>query len=70
MKWAIVARMRGKKESSEFYRLALKLMFDTCQRDHPNFKVGESLKGIIVDWSDTKAKGLRQVVGEDTAEGL
>ena len=68
MKWAIVARMRRNKESSEFYRLAFKLMFDTCQRDHSNFKVGESLKGIIVDWSDTEAKGLREVVGEDTAE--
>ena len=68
MKWAIVARMRGNKEPSEFYRLAFKLMFDTCQRDHPNFKVGESLKGIIVDWSNTKAKGLREVVGEDTVE--
>jgi len=68
MKWAIVARMRGNKESSEFYRLAFKLMFDTCKRDHPNFKVGDSLKGIIVDWSDTEAKGLREVVGEDVAE--
>ena len=67
MKWAAVARMRGNKESSELYRLAFKLMFETCHKDR-NFKVGESLKGIIVDWSDTEAKGLREVIGEDTAD--
>ena len=68
MKWAVVARMRGNKESSEFYRLAFKLMFETCHKEHRNFKVGESLKGIIVDWSDTEAKGLREVIGEDTTD--
>ena len=66
MKWAVVACMRGNKESSEFYRLAFKLMFDTCYKEHPKFKVGESLKGIIVDWSDMEAKGLREVIGENT----
>ena len=25
---------------------------------HPNFKVGETLKGVIMDWSDAVAKGL------------
>jgi len=60
MKWADVAHMRGNKESSKFHHLAFKLMFDTC---HHHFKVGESLKGIIVDWSDTESKGLREVIG-------
>jgi len=68
MKWAVVARMRGNKESSKFYHLAFKLMFDTCHQEHSHFKVGESLKGIIVDWSDTESKGLREVIGEETAE--
>ena len=68
MKWAVVARMRGNKESSEFYRLAFKLMFDTCYKEHPKFKVGESLKGIIVDWSDTEAKGLCEVIDGDTTD--
>ena len=68
MKWAVVTHMRGNKESPEFYQLAFKLMFDTCHKEHSNFKVGESLKGIIVDWSDTEAKGLREVIGEDTTE--
>ena len=43
-------------------------MFETCHKEHRNFKVGESLKGIIVDWSDTEAKGLREVIGEDAAD--
>ena len=68
MKWAIVARMRGNKESSEFYQLAFKLMFETCHQEHPNFKVGESLKGIIIDWSNTEAKELCEVIGKDTTE--
>ena len=29
-----------------------------------------NLKGIIVDWSDTETKGLRQAIGEDTADRL
>ena len=68
MKWAIVAHMRGNKESSEFYQLAFKLIFETCHQEHPNFKVGESLKGIIIDWSDTEAKELCEVIGKDTTE--
>ena len=68
MKWAVVTRMKGNKESSEFYQLAFKLMLETCQKEYPDFKVGESLKGIIFDWSDTEAKGLHDVIGEDTTE--
>ena len=68
IKWAVVACMRGNKESSELYCLVFKLMFDTCQQEHSHFKVGETLKGIIVDWSDTESKGLREVIGEETAE--
>ena len=56
MKWAVVALMRGNKMSSDFYRLAFKLMFERCHQGHPNFKFDESLKGIIVDWSNTEAR--------------
>jgi len=49
MKWPVVACMRGNKESSKFYHLAFKLTFDTCHQKHSHFKVGESLKRIIVD---------------------
>ena len=68
MKWAVVARMRGNKEDSGFYKKAFELMFHTCQSYHSNFKVGESLKGIIIDWSDTEAKGLHELLGDNVAD--
>ena len=58
MKWAVVARMRANKESAQFYKIAFTTMFHTCHDKHPNFKVGETLKGVITDWSDAQAKGL------------
>ena len=66
MEWAVVVHMRGNKASTEFYQLAFKLMFKTCYKEHQSFKVGTSLKGIIFNWSDTEAKELCEVIGEDT----
>ena len=63
MKWAVVARMRSNKEDAEFYKTAFNLMFQTCHKDYPQFKA-ENLKGIIVDWSDTETRGLREAIGE------
>ena len=45
-------------------------MFQTCHNDFPQFKKESSLKGIIVDWSDTETKGLREAVGEELADHL
>ena len=53
---------------SGFYKKAFEFMFHTCQSYHSNFKVGESLKGIIIDWSDTEAKGLRELLGDNVAD--
>ena len=30
--------------------------------------LGEGLKGIIINWSDTEAKGLRELLGENVAD--
>ena len=30
--------------------------------------MGESLKGIIIGWSDTEAKGLHELLGENVAD--
>ena len=68
MTWAVVARMRANKEDTEFYRTAFSLMFQTCHTDFPQFKIESSLNGIIVDWSDTETKGLREAVGEELAD--
>ena len=70
MKWAVVARMRGNKEDTNFYKKAFELMFHYCRKDHPKFNVGDTLKGIIVDWSDTETKGLREVVGDKIADSV
>ena len=43
-------------------------MFETYHQEHLDFKVCVSLKGIIVDQSDNGAKGLHEVIGEDTTE--
>ena len=45
-------------------------MFSTCHKDCPQFKVEKNVKGIIVDWSDTEAKGLRDAIGQDLADKL
>ena len=70
MKWAVVARMRGNKEDANFYKRAFELMFQYCRKDHPKFTVVHTLRGIIVDWSDTEAKGLREVVGDTIADDI
>jgi len=33
--------------------------FEQCKKDHPNFTVGESFVGVVVDWSDAQCNGLR-----------
>ena len=68
MRWAVVARMQGDTENVNFYKKAFGLMFHHRQKDYAHFKVGDSLKGVIVDWSDTEAKGLRKVVRNKVAD--
>jgi hypothetical protein len=46
------------------------LTFQTCHTDFPQFKPADSLKGIIMDWSDTVTIGLREVVGEEVDDRL
>ena len=36
----------------------------------PNFELGETLLGIVVDWSDAEINGLGQAVGKDLATKL
>ena len=70
MKWVVVARMRSNEESAQFYKVAFTTMFRMCHDRYPNFKVGETLKGVIMDWSDAEARGLREAVGDETAESI
>ena len=37
------------------------------KKSHPKFEVGDSLKGVVVDWSDTQIAGLEAAAGKETA---
>ena len=49
---------RLNKLDSEAYEQAFRATFNQVTEDHPEFIVGQTLKGIILDWSDTQQKGL------------
>jgi len=38
--------------------------FEQCKKDHPNFTVGESLVGVVVDWSNAQCNGMRLAHGK------
>ena len=70
MRWIAVARIHSNKENSEFYACAFKAVFDQCKEDHKEFAVGKTLKGIIMDWSDTERTGLQTAIRQDLSEKL
>ena len=70
MEWIVVARVRMDKEGAKGYGLAYKKMFDKCSADYSNFEIGNSLKGVVLDWSDAEVAGLRVVIGEDLTRKL
>ena len=55
--------MRANQESAAFYQIAFSAMFCSCSDRYPNFEVGKTLKGILMDWSDAESKGLRSIRG-------
>ena len=70
MRWVAVARVRSNEEDANFYSVAFKAVFDQCKEDHKEFGVGKTLKGIILDWSDTERKGLQLAIGEELCDKL
>ncbi len=50
------------------YQQAFSAIFQTVKSNHPHFKVGGTLKGIILDWSDQQLGGLEGAVGKEAAE--
>ena len=57
MRWVAVARVRSNKEDSDFYSSAFQAIFRLCNEDNTDFAPGKTLKGIVLDWSDTERKG-------------
>ena len=70
MEWTTVSRNRMDKQDAIAHALAFKKTFAACKGKYPNFKVGETLLGIVVDWSDAEISGLGQAVGKDLATKL
>ena len=66
----VVARVRLNRLDADSYSQCFKAIFHQVSKDHPTFKVGKSLNGIIADWSDQQAKGLEIAVGESVANDL
>ena len=70
MEWTVVSRVRMNKQGHQAYCLGFKKTFHHCASNHSSFKVGESLLGIVIDWSDSEIHGLSEAVGEELAKSL
>jgi hypothetical protein len=61
----VVARVRMNCIDAQAYAQCFRAIFEVVAEDHPTFKVGESLMGVIADWSDQQmavGKSLSNVV--------
>ena len=63
----VVARVRLDHLTAEAYEHCFKSVFHTVKKTCPQFAVGKTLLGVVLDWSDQQMKGLGGAVGEDTA---
>ena len=70
MRWMIVCRIHLTKQTHEGYALCFRLIFDRCKKEYPSFELGKTLVGIVIDWSDAEAQGLRDAVGEELTNQL
>lgn len=62
----VVARIRLNKLDAAAYTTCFNALFQKVKELHPDFVVGESLLGILADWSDTQIKGLEGAIGKET----
>lgn len=60
----VVARIYLNQLDASAYTTCFGALFQKVTELHPGFKVGETLLGIIADWSDTQVKGLENVLGK------
>ena len=54
MEWSIVSRIRMNKQDANAHALAFKKTFDACKESYPEFSIGKTLLGVVVDWSDAE----------------
>lgn len=70
MDWMVVCRVWLNTQSNLGYKLAFEKMFAYCKNIFPNFDVNETLKAIVLDWSDAQVSGLKAAIGEAEATAL
>jgi hypothetical protein len=52
------------QKDTDAYAQCFKAIFKQVSEDHPTFKLGHYLNGIIADWSEQQANGLEKAVGK------
>ena len=67
MECMVIGRVRLDKQNKEAYSLAFKRTLERCSSVQEDFEVGQTLLGIITDWSDAEINGLEAVVGHAKA---
>ena len=60
MELMVIGRLRLNKQNASAYCLAFKKVFEKCSTSNSSFKLGETLIGIVTDWSDTQINGQKQ----------
>lgn len=70
LEWMVVGRVRMDQQGADAYALAFRKLFIKWQSLHPQFKPGESLLGVVMDWCDAEISGLKKAVGDDVASKL
>ncbi len=66
----VVARVRLNRIDTDAYAQCFRAIFQQVKEDHPTFQIGQSLTGIIADWSDQQANGLANAVGTPIANEI
>jgi len=50
----VVSHVRMTREDHNAYALGFCKSFEKCKRDHQEFELGNTLLGIVIDWSDSE----------------
>ena len=66
LEWMVVSECGRIIRVSKGTGLAFKKVFDHCKEKHPDFKLGDFLLAVIVDWSDAEINGLKTAIGNIT----
>ena len=70
VEYTVIARVRLSQQSAEACGLSFRKIITKCRVHCPEFEIGTTLLGIMIDWSDAEIKGLQLAVGDKQAEEL